>query len=123
MPIVLVVDDDAFVRKAVRRELASVGFDCIEAGGGTEATALMQTNACAAVLLDYQMPDGLGDHVLAELRKLEPHIPVVMFSSQVADPVIAARLVALGATCLCEKPSVHDAVAAVVAACRTGDGT
>ena len=123
MQIVLVVDDDASVRKAVRRELANAGFACIEAGGGIEGTALVQTNTCAAVLLDYQMPDGLGDHVLAELRKLEPHIPVIMFSSQVADPAIAARLVALGATCLCEKPSVQNAVAAVVAACRAGDGT
>src|SRR6266851_6274260 len=68
-PLILVVDDDAQVRRLVRSILRSDTFRLIEVATGLEG--LGQAKACQpdVVLVDLALPDMDGVEVIRELRK------------------------------------------------------
>jgi CheY-like chemotaxis protein len=81
-PLILVVDDDATVRKLVERHLERSGFAVVTAGGGQEGLRLVRELRPAAVTLDIMMPDLDGWTVLAAIKG-DPtlaSIPVVLMS-------------------------------------------
>src|SRR5579863_2321718 len=59
--VILIVDDDASVRRALHTTLETFGFRTSEASGGDEALALARVASYDIVLLDINMPgmDGL----------------------------------------------------------------
>ena len=65
---VLLVDDDAVLRKVVARTLDTNGIDVLEARNGEEALMLVRSRAPALVLLDSRMPGLSGIEVLQALR-------------------------------------------------------
>jgi CheY-like chemotaxis protein len=68
-PDVLIVDDDAMVRRGIRRLLVSRGFTVAEAGDGLEALLLLGSGLRPRlVLLDMQMPMMGGLEVLEKIR-------------------------------------------------------
>ena len=70
---VLLVEDEAAIRKVVRRLLESVGHRVTAVGGTREAlTWLAEPRDVAVVLLDRSMPDGLGETIIPELRRRLP---------------------------------------------------
>jgi two-component system KDP operon response regulator KdpE len=76
----LVVDDDASVRRTLHTTLYSMGFDIGEAGTGEEAIALCRIVRYEAVLLDINMPGKDGIETCRELRRLLPRIAIIMLS-------------------------------------------
>lgn len=65
---VLVVDDDAPIRRAVRHVLTELGVDVLEAGTGEEALALAAARGPALVVLDLGLPGLDGEAVTRDLR-------------------------------------------------------
>ncbi|PYP69956.1 MAG: hypothetical protein DMD36_08145, partial [Gemmatimonadetes bacterium] len=57
-PRVLLVDDEANIRRMVGALLQSEEFDTAEAENGTAAVAAVEREAPDAVLLDLMMPGG-----------------------------------------------------------------
>ncbi len=57
-PRILLVDDEANIRKMVGALLQSEGFETLEAPNGAAALAAVQRDAPDAVLLDLMMPGG-----------------------------------------------------------------
>ena len=90
--VVLVVDDEALLRKLVRRILEPVGYRVLEADSGEAALTLLETQGdeIQVVVLDQTMPGMGGDRALVEIRKDRPTLPVVRTSGYVADPQLAA---------------------------------
>ena len=81
---VLVVDDHALIREAMRGVITELQRDAVvlEAGTCTEAMSLIQQHAdLALVLLDLKLPDRDGFEALAEIRERHPAISVVMLSA------------------------------------------
>jgi two-component system KDP operon response regulator KdpE len=76
----LVVDDDASVRRTLHTTLYSLGFDIGEASTGEEAIALCRIVRYEAVLLDINMPGEDGIDTCRELRRLLPRIAILMLS-------------------------------------------
>src|SRR5580704_217058 len=76
----LVVDDDASVRRTLHTTLYSLGFDIGEAASGDEALALCRIVRYDAVLLDVNMPGKSGIETCRELRRLMPRIAILMLS-------------------------------------------
>jgi two-component system KDP operon response regulator KdpE len=76
----LVVDDDAAVRRALHTTLYGLGFDIAEAATGEEALALCRIVRYDAVLLDVNMPGKGGIDTCRELRRLMPRIAILMLS-------------------------------------------
>jgi CheY-like chemotaxis protein len=67
-PVILVVDDDEFVRFVTVQMLSHFGYDVIEARNGPEALAVLESRNCEIDLLftDIVMPGGMSGFVLAE---------------------------------------------------------
>jgi DNA-binding NarL/FixJ family response regulator len=91
-PSVLVVDDHAVFRRAVRGLLTASGFDVVgEAADGDEAVRLAASIRPQLVLLDIQLPDRDGFAVAEELDRL-PVPPVIVLISSHEEAVYAAEL-------------------------------
>lgn len=87
MPKILVVDDEANIRKLVKANLAADGYGVLVASSGEEALRLAQTEHPDLVLLDLMMSGMSGWDVLMAIRtspKLRK-IPVVIMTAVVPD--------------------------------------
>lgn len=96
---VLVVDDDAVDRMAVKRHLGRMGLpvETGEAEGVLEAIGRLSDDPYDCVLLDFNLPDGDGLTFLRGLRSAGISVPVVMLTGQ-TDPDVIADLVMAGAS-------------------------
>ena len=81
-PIVLLVDDDAAIRRAVGAGLELEGFDVVRASGGRAALAAIDSLSPAVILLDLAMPDLDGLEVLRQLRAGGDDVPVCILSAR-----------------------------------------
>lgn len=88
---ILVVDDEAAVRRFLRNLLEGEGFVIIEAGTGQEALNALRDKHPDAVLLDLGLPDLSGADVLRVLREWSK-VPVIMLSVQDAESDIVHAL-------------------------------
>jgi signal transduction histidine kinase/CheY-like chemotaxis protein len=80
--VVLLVDDEKNVRLTTQLLLEDSGFEVLAAGDGVEAIQIFeaQSDRIGVVLLDLTMPRMDGVETLANLRRLAPHVPVVLMS-------------------------------------------
>ncbi len=80
---ILVVEDDAFLRRLLVEKLSKEGFTIIEAANGKEALLSVSETLPLLVVLDLVMPEVDGFQVLEELRKNErtKNIPVIVLSN------------------------------------------
>lgn len=79
---VLLVDDEAHIRKYVSLILKQLGDPLVlEAANGEEALAVYQRENPDLVLLDISMPQLDGLETLKRLRQLDPAAVVVMLTS------------------------------------------
>ena len=78
--VILVVDDEAAIRRALRTTLLKLGFKAVEAARGEEALSLVRTNSFDAVLLDINMPGMTGIDTCRSMRHLYPRIPILMLT-------------------------------------------
>ena len=112
MPPVLLVDDDAAVRRTIARFLEFEGFVVVEAGNGLEALNYLRTGASASVIvLDLRMPvmDGWAFRREQRLDPRLEHIPVVIMSGADTD-----RFPELEAAATFEKPVTMAQITGVI---------
>ncbi|MBB4238013.1 hybrid sensor histidine kinase/response regulator [Rhizobium esperanzae] len=95
---VLVVEDDARVRRVAVARLASMGYTVLEAESGHRALDLLRDNSEIALLFtDIVMPGGMtGDELAREARLFRPEI-AVLFTSGYSEPGLAAKGIVPGA--------------------------
>jgi len=100
---VLIVDDDAGVRKVLRRILTSEGFDVEEANDAFQALDALDANPPDAALLDIKMPgmDGLG--LMDNLRQRGLEIPIVILTGH-GDEFTSGECLEAGAAGYLTKP-------------------
>ena len=110
---VLLVDDDASIRKALSGALSDEGFEVFEASSGDEALSVINTIKPTIVLLDIWMAGLDGLETLAQLKAIDPAIPVVMISGH-ATIQTAVKATRMGAADFIEKPVDLDAMLLVV---------
>jgi len=119
---ILVVDDSVVIRKLLcdtlskDPELEAVA----SAGDGRIALAKISQLHPDLITLDVEMPVMNGLEALAEVRKLYPKMPVIMFST-LTERGAAATLdaLSLGASDYATKPSNTGSPAAAIEAIRT----
>lgn len=109
---VLHVEDDAFqqmsmstVISAIRAKNPDCEIDLTQAGTGEEA--LNYCHKCEAfelVLLDYRLPDGTGETILPQIRKLVGTCAIVMLSGEEQEESMQRCWLDLGADTYRVKP-------------------
>ena len=111
---ILLVDDEANIRRMVGALLQGEGFDTAEAPNGAAGLAAVTEAPPDVVLLDLMMPgelDGLA--TLERLKQRAPELPVVMMSGK-ASLADAVRATKLGAFQFLEKPLTPESVLVAV---------
>jgi two-component system KDP operon response regulator KdpE len=120
-PIVLLVEDEAEMRRALRPSLRAHGYQLIESATGREGLAQAAGRNPDVILLDLGLPDGDGLDVVRELR-LTTRAPIIVISArgQERDKVAALDL---GADDYLTKPfGVVELQARIRVALRHGAG-
>jgi DNA-binding NtrC family response regulator len=102
-PSVLLVDDEASIRFAVRDYLEVQGWTVEEAVDGRSARAALRTAHPDAIVLDYRLPDGDTLTLLSEIKAVHPTLPVVVLTGH-ASVDLAVTAVKLGADHFLTKP-------------------
>jgi two-component system nitrogen regulation response regulator NtrX len=107
---ILVVDDEAEIRRSVRMILEYEGYDVQEAASGPEGLGLIEREPPDLVFLDIKMGGGLdGLETLEKIRQVNEALPVVIISGHgtVSTAVEATKL---GAFDFIEKPLASERV-------------
>jgi len=103
MEKILIIDDNKLIRKTLKEILTKVGFSIIEAENGEAGLQLVRSELPDLVITDYQMPGINGLEVLAEIRKLNVAIPVILLTA-FGHVVLTIKSIQLGAFDFLEKP-------------------
>ncbi len=73
--------DDHWTRLIGRKTLLEMnGYRVLETTNADEGLKLFRTSAVDAVVLDYQMPGLNGDVVAARMKRMKPHVPILLLS-------------------------------------------
>ncbi len=101
---ILIAEDDEMVRSLAKEMLENAGYKVLIARDGNEAVSVFRAaDAVDMLLLDVIMP-GLGGHeAMAEIRKLNPDVPV-LFSSGYSENAIHTNFVLNDGLMLIQKP-------------------
>jgi PAS domain S-box-containing protein len=87
---ILIVDDQDEVRQVLTSIFESAGYQVLSASSGDEGLAFFrQTPHLDAALLDLTMPGRGGLEILADLRGINPSLPVVLMSGFPEEEVLA----------------------------------
>lgn len=84
-PVVLVVEDDAAIRRGLTDSLRFAGYQVIETGDGTEAQRILRGTELDLVLLDVALPGCSGFELLTGVRDSRPTLPVIMVTARGAE--------------------------------------
>ena len=80
MASILVIDDDAPMRRFVRHALAKHGHDLAEASDGAQALRILAERPIDLVITDLLMPETDGIETILELRRLYPATKIIAIS-------------------------------------------
>ncbi|MEA5040829.1 MAG: response regulator [Clostridiaceae bacterium] len=101
---ILLVDDAAFMRLALRNLLIKNGFEIVEeAKDGREAIEKHSLTRPDLTIMDITMPDMDGLEALREIRKIDPEAKVIVCSA-VGQKKLVLEAVRAGAATFVLKP-------------------
>ncbi len=101
--VILVVDDEASVRRSVIGFLEDEGYRTLDTESGPEALAALESNQVDLALLDVWMEGMDGLTLLDEIQQRQPELPVIMMSGH-GSIDLAVRATRRGAYDFLEKP-------------------
>lgn len=106
---VLVVEDNAPIRKIICHHLTNAGYSAVEAGDGIEALNLLVSTSVSLILCDVMMPNLDGAGFVQKLRAETPHtsVPVIICSAKGHQEDVI-QLIRLGANDYIVKPFTKD---------------
>ena len=75
---ILIVDDDAHIRRLYKEELEEEGYEVVVAATGAEGMELFERENPDLVTLDILMPDIDGIKLLRQMKEKRPRVPIIM---------------------------------------------
>lgn len=85
---ILIVDDNAVIRRSLGKLLAREGWQIREAVDGEDAIAKARESQPDLIVLDYAMPDMNGLQAALQLRRLA-EVPIILFTAFSAEQLEA----------------------------------
>lgn len=104
---ILIVDDDAVHRRAVRLNMAGWGYSVTEADDGEEAVRQARVRTFDLILMDIRMTKMSGLEALEQIRKISPAVPVIIMTAY-ASVETAVSAMKMGADDYLTKPLNYD---------------
>jgi CheY-like chemotaxis protein len=113
---ILVADDEATIRDALRIVLTKLGHRPVCVADGRKALAEMQTQSFDLIITDLLMPDCDGLELIGEVRRTHRATPIVAISGggRIAGSDYLRMAKKLGARAILSKPFTADDVEAVI---------
>jgi FixJ family two-component response regulator len=102
-PVVFVVDDDASVRRAIKRLVESVGLQVELFGSATEFMSSQRPDAAGCLVTDIRLPGISGLDLHRELVKADDEIPTIFITAH-GDIPMTVRAMKAGAVEFLTKP-------------------
>jgi FixJ family two-component response regulator len=103
---IFLVDDDASIRKAMRRFLFSAGFDVQAFASAEEFLEYISPHVEGCLILDVRLPGLNGFELQGRLLQMESQLKII-FITAFADDKLRTRAHASGAVAFLEKPVDH----------------
>mgnify|MGYP001212055667 CR=1 FL=1 len=110
----LIVDDEAVIRRLLYSKLVAEGYICYEASNGEEVMAKMDNYNPSLAILDIQMPGKTGMEILKDIKQKYPDTAILM-ATALTDNNIAIKCMKNGAYDYFTKPFNLEEVAIGVA--------
>jgi len=116
MPRILIVDDEALIRKSLTRVLAGRGFESVTAGDAREALALLERDEVDVALVDVKLPGMDGIELLGRIKANWPQVDVIIITGY-ASMDTAIKALKSGAYDFLCKPINDDQLIAALHRC------
>ncbi len=101
---ILVIDDDRMTLKALRQVLTQRGHTVFLASNKLNALKKMKEEAVECIVSDVNLPDTSLPDLFNALRECcNKHVPTILISTEISNPVIDDTLIA-GADAFIPKP-------------------
>ena len=104
---ILVVDDEPAVGGTIKLMLEHEGHKVQIASSSKEALSLLEVGNYDLVITDYAMPEMKGDALAIAVKKMRPHLPIIMITAH-ADVLKASGNPLTGVDVLIDKPFLMD---------------
>jgi len=115
---ILVVEDDAAIRRGIVDALEFAGYGVLQAGTGSAAEELVTTATFDLALLDLVLPGKSGLDILRQLRESQPTLPAIVLTAKGSESD-RIRGLRLGADDYVTKPfSIRELLARIEAVLR-----
>jgi len=125
MPRILLIEDDAALRRTLRTILEKALHTVAEAGDGLQGVALFSKETFDLVITDIIMPNREGIETIGDIRRLDPHVPIVAISGggSVGGELFLKLAEQVGATRTLAKPIRPVDLVQAVASCLGASST
>jgi DNA-binding response OmpR family regulator len=77
---VLCVENHSEYLDVLKYLLESAGYEVLSATTGSQGVSLLASQSFHGVLLEYDLPDATGTAVRAEMKRVKPDVPVLLFA-------------------------------------------
>ena len=111
---IVLVDDEALVRMALKFNLQGEGFEVDEANSGETGFAMLAKRPYDLLLTDYLMEGMSGAELIRKMKKLYPNTKIMVFSGYEHGD-LADRMKELGVDNFFGKPIDFDDLTAKIA--------
>lgn len=102
-PHIFFVDDEPKIRELVSETLEEAGFNVSCFATAANCVEQLRTRTCDLLISDVKLPGVNGIRLLAEAKRIDPSLPVVLVTGY-GDVPMAVRAIKAGACDFIEKP-------------------
>lgn len=113
-PTVLVIDDEAAVRRALEQQLKYAGYPAVTARDGAHAIEILETTRADLALIDLVMPGKDGVQTITNLRITHPEIRIIAMSGDSNSQMYLKAAQGLGVKVRLEKPFTYQQLTAAL---------
>ncbi len=89
---ILWVDDEIDLLKPYFIFLQSKGYELLTVSNGTDALQVIENQYIDIVILDENMPGLSGLEVLSEVKKIKPHLPIIMMTKSEEENIMDSAI-------------------------------
>jgi len=89
---ILIVDGNSSERQATVKLVESLGYQALQSTSAGAAIGQLQEQEAEFILLGFDLDDASGMDALAQIRELDPDLPIIMLAPNLWDSRVAEAM-------------------------------